>query len=225
MAYSEMQKKTIDLGKQLLLGFEDGGHPDLLCQWIAHYLAEQISKIEKTRGRERTATRNKCFETILRLWSHRASLPNGYRPFEEFEPLLNALQALNPNNPHPYYHHFKPADRARAGKQKDAVSQLVDFIFATDAAARVVIDIALDEIVKHAATKRNKSILKSIPNISRRDSANAVRILIERVDVQKNDRDLRDDMFKKRLEALRSFSAICRIFEKGLKNQLKKDPS
>jgi len=65
---------------------------------MAYYIAELMTKAEHV-GIEKSAdTKNECFEAILQLWKHRASLPNGHRPLERVEHVINALASLSPEN-------------------------------------------------------------------------------------------------------------------------------
>ena len=77
--------------------------PDTLSRWMAHYVAELIDAAVNAPVGKRAALRRKCFETILELWSHRADLPRGRRPFEELEPIARALESLDPNNERPRF--------------------------------------------------------------------------------------------------------------------------
>ena len=82
MASSEMRKRIINLGKALIeeLGLDPG--VDTLARWMAHYIAEQMTIAENATGDDKIEAEQHCFETILKLWQHRSSLPNGRRPFE-----------------------------------------------------------------------------------------------------------------------------------------------
>jgi hypothetical protein len=216
------QEKIINLGKQLVAELERTPETDFLCRWMAHYLAELITFAESATGRKKAAARKKCFDTILTLWKHRASLPNGHRPFEKFEPVVNALQTLDPDNPQPYYHRFKPADRTGNPKEAEIVSQLIDLIFAIDSAARVLINAALTEITELAVTKRTKGMLENAPKASSKDSTNAIRILIAGIERPETDLDLGNRVIQEKLNKLKGFSATCKILEGQLKKRLQK---
>lgn len=93
-----MQAKVIHLSKALVekLKLEPG--VDTLSRWMAHYIAELIAALENADDINKPQVQQKCFETILTLWQNRSSLPSGHRPFENFEPILKTLDALNPEN-------------------------------------------------------------------------------------------------------------------------------
>ena len=46
---------------------------------------------------------SECSDAILKLWAHRSELPNGKRPFEEFEPIFRVPQSLDPDDTTPRY--------------------------------------------------------------------------------------------------------------------------
>lgn len=100
----ETQKRVINLGKALVneLGLDPG--VDTLARWMAHYIAEQIELAQSTIGDDRDAVEQRCFDTILKLWEHRSSLPNGQRPFENFEPIFRALTRLDPEGATSYFY-------------------------------------------------------------------------------------------------------------------------
>src|SRR3954464_10264175 len=100
-----MQQQIINLGKQLVQSFasEQHGDVDLLSRWMAHYIEQQMMAVENATGAEKVAAEERCFRTIVSLWEHRSTLPNGRRPFESFEPIFEALARLHPDQERPYY--------------------------------------------------------------------------------------------------------------------------
>ena len=89
-----MPEKVINLGKQLVesLATERGGDVDMLSRWMSHYVAEQIVAAENATDATKAEAEERCFRTILSLWEHRSTLPNGRRPFESFEPIFESLE-------------------------------------------------------------------------------------------------------------------------------------
>jgi len=94
---------VLDLGRALVaeLGLDPG--VDMLSRWMAHYIAELIEDAETAKGEERPAKITTCADAILKLWEHRHLLPNGKRPFEDLEPILTALESLDPTDDTPRY--------------------------------------------------------------------------------------------------------------------------
>lgn len=68
---------------------------DTLAKWMAHYLAEQIRTAESaTRRVDKVATEDRCCQLILKLWAHRAALPNNARPLGRLDEALKAVRAM-----------------------------------------------------------------------------------------------------------------------------------
>jgi hypothetical protein len=103
MAASVDSDAVIALGKRLVEELELGDSVDTLGRWMAHYIAELIVKVEAARSEERDKLSSCCAAAILDLWRHRSVLPNGKRPFEEIEPILRAIQSLDPEDDIPRY--------------------------------------------------------------------------------------------------------------------------
>src|SRR5206468_12121550 len=83
----------LKLGKKIVdeLGLDQT--VDTLGRWMAHYIAEKIGDVEAATGEDRAQKMSECRDAILQLWAHRSELPNGKRPFEDFEPIFRALQS------------------------------------------------------------------------------------------------------------------------------------
>ena len=98
-----MPKDVLDLGRALVeeLGLDPG--VDTLSRWMAHYIAELIEDAETAKVENRPAKLAKCADAIIGLWERRHRLPNGKRPFEDLEPILRALESLDPADDTPRY--------------------------------------------------------------------------------------------------------------------------
>lgn len=69
----------MNLGKKLVKELDLDPGVDTLARWMAHYIAEQIILLEQKSGEEKKLAEERCIDMILKLWSHRATLPNGLR--------------------------------------------------------------------------------------------------------------------------------------------------
>ena len=222
-----MQKKAINLGKQLVAELRREPDVDTLSRWMAHYVAEQIVIAENATGAKKAAAETKCFQTILALWNHRSTFPHGRRPFEAFGPTLQALARLDPDEPRSYYHSIvKPATEQKEPKEPDVVQKLLNFIFAIDSAARILIDVALSEITKTSLSEQTMAMLKNSLPVPSSNDVTAIRILIKRS--KKLDQPDPDDeqqvyrqMIQERLEKLEEFSTACIKVRVLLKKRLK----
>lgn len=156
MENSELRKRTINLGKALVEELKLNPGVDTLSRWMVHYITEQMTVAENATGDKKRVAEQRCFETILRLWQHRSSLPNGHRPFERFEPIFSALARLDPDNPQPYYYprfNTTHSENDEVSKEPNEVLQWIDLANAIDRSARILIEyifhqaslIAIDE--------------------------------------------------------------------------------
>jgi hypothetical protein len=89
----------LGLGRHLVheLGLEPDG--DTLSRWLAHHLAELISKAEaEPDAVQRHAAEDRAVETILKLWDHRRELPGRAYPLNEYQDAITALGRLRPES-------------------------------------------------------------------------------------------------------------------------------
>ncbi len=142
-------EEVLALGRKLVDELGQEPRVDTLARWMAHYVAELIDGVAKAPPNERGAARRECFETILKLWDHRTALPDGRRPFEKLEPIMRALESLDPNGSTPRY--FGPERRAMgSGEEGAAMQSVLDFVSSVDDAARITIAHALVEAARLA---------------------------------------------------------------------------
>jgi hypothetical protein len=145
-------EKLLDLGKQLAieLGIDDSS--DILGRWMAHYVAELIGAADTASAEARPAIFAKCNNAILDLWKHRYHLPNGKRPFESMEPILRALESLDPENDVPRY--YSPLRRkAREAQNETEVKNWLSLVEEIDYSARILICYCLSQAAKTAVDK------------------------------------------------------------------------
>lgn len=94
MENSETQRHSIKLGKAIVeaLGLQRSN--DTLSRWMAHYIAEQVAKAERTSGTERETRQECCWKTILKLEKH-WSEGNRRRSPDSPDSVLSALSCLH----------------------------------------------------------------------------------------------------------------------------------
>jgi hypothetical protein len=109
---------TLELGRRLTKELDLDQSVDTLGRWMAHYIAELIHEAQNANSEERSAKMRACSETILSLWEHRHELPNGKRPFKSVEPILRALESLDPDDDTPRY--FRAARGAAEEEDEDS---------------------------------------------------------------------------------------------------------
>lgn len=131
---------------------------DTLGRWMAHYVADLIAKAESATGEEKRLAEKKCFDAILALWKHRAELPNGKRPFEDLEPVVRAIESLDPDDDTPRY--FRPARPPKGeGEKKAEAETWLDMVSGLDYSAKILIGYCLAEAA-HAAADKSKEWVK-----------------------------------------------------------------
>lgn len=148
-AHSE---RILALGRKLLeeLGLEPS--VDTLGRWMAHYIADLIVKVENATGEEKRLAEKNCFDAIMLLWKHRGELPNGKRPFENLEPVIRAIESLDPDNETPRYFCSArwPNDEDKEQSEADNWLAMVDGL---DYSAKVLIGYCLSEAAQTAVDK------------------------------------------------------------------------
>jgi hypothetical protein len=123
------------LGRKLVAELDSEKSCDTLSRWMAHHIADLIRAAEKSRSRR---AERACREAIYELWSHRAELPNGRRPFQDVEPVVRALESLDPSADEPRY--FRTVIRGVNLSTEDEVTHsLFETINGIDSIARILI--------------------------------------------------------------------------------------
>ena len=64
---------------------------------MAHYIAETIQEAENAQGNSRDAALERAVDLILRIWTHRRSLPRSTYPLNDFERVLSIAARLSPD--------------------------------------------------------------------------------------------------------------------------------
>lgn len=91
-----LPSKVLRLGTLIVRELDLERSNDTLGRWMAHHLAELIAEAEGDDGDDRTETRGRIFDLILRIWSHRRSLPQNADPLSKLEDLVSVLWRLRP---------------------------------------------------------------------------------------------------------------------------------
>ena len=212
MEISEIQKRTIKLGKNLVKELGLDRSVDTLSRWMAHYIAEQMSIAKKASGKEKMKAEQRCFETILKLWQHRSHLPTGVRPFENFDPILRALERLDPENKQPYFYQGQdPSKKSKSSKKLGDVQKWLDIARGIDQTARIWLEYVFYQATLSATDKKTITWLENAIVASGGDEVSIIVRLIDsgpedigETDVQ--EQKARRDKLKSRIEQLDSFN-------------------
>jgi len=232
MEQSEMQKRVISLGKSFVkeLGIEN--RVDTLARWMSHYVAELILKAENATGRKKKQLEKECFEVILALWKHRWTLPHGKRPLENFEPLLNLLQKLDPEKDDPYYYPEVPFRKRKTKNKKSKKDQNLDMWLNIaqniDKIARIWLSEVLHQAAISAENPETKTWLEnaiSLPNDH--DRQIIIRIVTEQMpdlddegNIEELNGRLSKETIEQRIKELEGFSKINKLMLDTYRSQL-----
>jgi len=181
---SETQNNIIQLGKLLIDELGGDRPPDVLSGWIAHYIAELISKIETESGEAKEKAQSTCFDAIMRLWDHRYSEKVGFAGVRDFKAIFETLEKLNPDNPQPIY--FSPAETTE--QESEEVAQLVNFATSLDRITRRLLLQVLHLAARAASTENTQQLLDSATSISIPNDLRSIQLILrtddEEVDVE-----------------------------------------
>jgi hypothetical protein len=143
---------VLALGKKLVAesGLDDSS--DTLGRWMVHYVAELMQAAETAEPEARQELMGQCCAVIFDLWQHRSVLPNGKRPFENIEPILRALESLDPENEVPRYFRSLRPDKIE-GEQEPETWQWLELADSLDSSAKLLIQHCLAQAAEHALNR------------------------------------------------------------------------
>jgi len=229
----ELQKKIINLGKLFVKELKLETSVDTLSRWMAHYIAEKITIAEKSDGVEKQDAEKECFNTILQLWQHRASLPHESQPFMNFEKILKTLNNLNPEKEQPFFHRSLRNQDTNTNIFENfdlnSIGDCMDMVKGIDKSARIWIEFLLRKAARNVADENVKEWLENSVHLS--DSADS-QIINNLLDSNPEfyDAENKDDfarnyeilILQKRIEELKAYSKLNTIllahYEEDLKN-------
>jgi hypothetical protein len=158
MEPSEQFKKVVELGKRLVKDLDLEDSTDTLTRWMAHYVAELISTAEMTGNQADQAA---AFETILKLWERRYSLPEKAQPVKDYEAILRTLKSLDPNGENRYFHALF---RSNQGKNLSTGGQRwMELAEGLDYSAKLLIRFCLANAVENSL-EENKELVEIVKN-------------------------------------------------------------
>lgn len=225
MADLKTHTKLIELGEQLAESLGPPHEVDALSRWMAYYVGEQINAVKTSTGAKRNRAEQRAFETILELWAHRDHLPNGFRPFRGFEPILKALESLDPDSPRPAYLRLRDAhEKSGRDAQREKIESWLGFVHSVDSTARILIDIGLTLAARQAETSSTGIALESAPESTSPDDSVVIRNLLRRSKVSKKEDTaaVEIDRLETRVGQLAWFRRVSKKMEKHLALELKR---
>lgn len=149
----DRSKAVIELGKRIVAGLKLGD--DVTAQWMAHLVAEKISAAEQESETARDVAVAECVDVILKLWTHRYTLPPYMRPLRELDPLLRTLNSLGVNEEDELRFFARPPSSEELEGATEDAKKLFEFAIGIDHVAR--------ELIRHAlsvAAERSVDVVK-----------------------------------------------------------------
>jgi len=212
------QPNIISLGNQLVALLGKDHNADQLSRWMAHYVAEQITLAESATGEAKAAAESRCYDTILKLWAHRAVLPMHPRPLERFETIFRVLERIDPENPHGFYHLFGREEKPKSG----SLEARVQFIIDLDDAARILLQLGLAAAVDKATDNTTEKLIRdSVPAVRDRDVEAVQRLLELAKDPQGTDDGAKQAaQLRARIDTLDRFAQACARVRENFHSQL-----
>ena len=211
------------MGRKLVDELDLESSTDTLGRWMAHYVAELMDHAESAPSEELAASKKRCSDAILELWSHRAELPNGKRPFEELEPIMRAIESLDPENEALRYLPFEmdAADEAEEDSQTQALMRVARNI---DSSARILIGQTLVDAACRALDQSREWV--TLAHEARAEMGRegvVIRIASGETDVgtHPDPSERKRDLLKERIDRLEVFIDMAKLVAEDLKKKLK----
>lgn len=162
------------------LGLEPG--VDTFSRWMAHYIAEKMTAMETASGKAKEDAAEECYDTILKLWAHRAALPNGLRPFESFEPIFAALHKLSPDRQESFFYranYTRHKRKSKATQPEKEIEEWISMADEVDFAARTCLRFVITQATGIAQDQSTKVWITNSVEMKDNDESKAVRIIFK----------------------------------------------
>lgn len=226
MERSEHFEATVALGKKLVSELDLEHSVDTLGRWMAHHIAESIQQIEVASVDEIDARKRSLRDSILALWDHRSALPNGTRPFEEIEPILRAMESLDPESQR-FRYLSSSWGLDSEHEESEETTRLINTAKGIDYAARILINYCLSSAARSALDK-TKSWVKSIEEAGLEDTVEVqlVRFISNQDELTSASEpdDGQKEVLRERYEKLDAFILLATIVANDMKTKLGPPP-
>lgn len=161
---------------------------------------------------------------LLGLWERRHQLPNGKRPFEDLEPILRALESLDPADDTPRYFRTQrvAADKTEENQETRKWLELADGL---DYSAKILIRYCLTQAAQ-TAVDRSKDWVALAEKVGLEDGPDlpVIRFIFNESDLlKKNEPDVIErKLLEDRISRLDGFKKMANTLASDLRQQLKK---
>ncbi|MFA3778321.1 AVAST type 3 anti-phage proein Avs3b [Yersinia sp. 1652 StPb PI] len=151
---SERYTAIIQLGKKLVEELELNNSVDTLGRWMAHHIAELIYDAENTTNETvRIAKQLEIRDSVWAFWTNRYELPFGNKPFKELEPILRALESLDPENQQPRHIFPYPGLTDDREKESTETQKWLKVAESIDSTSKILIDYCLSLAAENSIDK------------------------------------------------------------------------
>lgn len=214
----------MDLGRALVEELGPDRDVDTLSRWMAHYIAELIEAVESANDEDRPAKLAKCADAILKLWEHRHLLPDGKRPFEDWEPILKTLESLDPADDTPRYFRT-PRMAVSKTEETTETRKWLELADGLDYSAKILIRYCLTQAAQVAIDRSKEWVaLAAGVGLENDGDFSVVRIIINESDLLKGSEpdDSARKVLEERIEKLDAFMKLADVVGSEMRLQLKK---
>ncbi len=222
MAESAQFDNVLSLGKLLVeeLGLDKS--VDTLGRWMAHYIAELIRSAESASEEDRYEKRSQCASAIIELWAHHTVMPKESRPFRDFEPILRALDSLDPDKVASRYYESIREKAAKDEKNTESAAWL-ETADGVDYTARLLIRFCLACAARDVVDKSKEwVVLAEAAGAADDGYRKIVRIVSHEAELTDDEATPDEDRkeIENRIKRLDSFSNLAKLLSGRLKAKL-----
>lgn len=193
---------------------------------MAHHLARLIEAAKTSSPAERASAEERCLAAVLEVWRHRNCLPQGSRPLEPAERLLDVIEALDPEAPRPFYNRIALdwEDFDAEDRPKETGRQLLDVVREFDRIARTVLQHLLARAAQDLPPETSEWVRKAqAAGLAGTDLTAIRRIFLksgDSGDLERQRQDGRIDALRSELDQLDQFVTMAKIVRDDIEGLL-----
>jgi hypothetical protein len=192
---------------------------------MAHYIAELIEAVETASTEDRASKMTQCADAILALWKHRHELPSGRRPFEDFEPIIRALESLDPTSNSARYFRLSDLETEKDTQDSEAKKWL-DTAVGLDRVARILVGHCLASAAATASAKAKEYLaLAEAAALTDTIDLRIIRVLSDESDsvTTQNLSERAKKVIEDKISRLEAFTEFAAVVALDLRQQLSRE--
>lgn len=140
-----------ELGEAIVAQLDLEHSNDVLGRWMAHWVSELIAAARYATDAGKADAERRCADAVFELWRYRNCLPDGHRPLDRMEPVMDLLASLDPERHRTFY---RPDVWDDLDEDDPSSKPWIEAAHRFDGAARTVLE---HIIVKAAETATDES--------------------------------------------------------------------